>query len=262
MFPPFKSPSEFYPGLIIWCLDPYEVAAGPTFPIDPSRGKRDLRPCLVVAVNTGERLIQVARFCETQPLDTSLWVRVDTEPVITWKNPDAWIWVGPPATLRMVFDRAKVMQAHRDTSYTTPPVCTQNLDAYWNHRRRFLVSNGTSALLTMGQHGLGNISYPSESSSSDSSRSPAIAPFPASSSSSFVSSLVYPSRATSPVPRVLPWLPCARGPQVLPQHQYLTPVRYAYADLPGYTPAPPLYQRADPSRQSSPRHRNNSPSST
>ncbi|KAF7295776.1 hypothetical protein HMN09_01120400 [Mycena chlorophos] len=133
MFPPFSSVSEFYPGLIIWCIDPYELptSSGPTYQVDTS--KHDQRPCLVVAVNAQEALIQIARFSETVPFDPRQWVRIDTAPALTWKHADAWIWVGKPATVRIVLGKAKYMHPHKDTSYTNPPISTQNVDAYWTH---------------------------------------------------------------------------------------------------------------------------------
>ncbi|KAF7292699.1 hypothetical protein MIND_01168100 [Mycena indigotica] len=136
MFPPFTNASEFFPGLIIWCLDPYETINGPTFPVDVT--KRDQRPCLVLAVDVQAESLQIARLCETTPTNTREWVRINTAPIITWKNADAWIWVGAPATIRMTFYRTKIMHAHRDRTYITHPVSSQNIAAYWVHRRRFL----------------------------------------------------------------------------------------------------------------------------
>ncbi|KAJ7059688.1 hypothetical protein C8F01DRAFT_217760 [Mycena amicta] len=252
MFPPFTSFSEFYSGLSIWCIDPYEVTAGPAGPTFAlAIGKRDLRPCLVVAVNAEQRLIQVARFCETQPLDPRLWVRVDTAPLITWKNPEAWIWVGTPATLRMVLDRTKVMHAHRDMSYTTPPVCTQNLDAYWIHRTRFLANNGTTAS-TMGQY------EPQTPSLSPASSRPRhtfrFSPF------SPVSS-AYPSRAATPIQTVNPRLPRAGVPQ--DSAQYLAPPdRYPYAHAQASGPSPVDPRENEIQSQNSSRHHRNSPSAS
>ncbi|KAJ7059680.1 hypothetical protein C8F01DRAFT_1232090 [Mycena amicta] len=261
MFLPFTSPSEFYPGLIIWCtgIDPYEVTTGPTFALAPGKrdlrpGKRDLRPCLVVAVNTEQRLIHVARFCETQPLDTRFWVRIDTAPLITWKNPEAWIWVGPPATLRMVFDRAKVMHAHKDMSYTTPPVCTWNFDAYWIHRTRFLANNGTTA---------------STVEQSEQPQTPSLSPASSRSRPTFrfspfspVSS-AYPSRAATPIQTVNPWLPRAGVPQDSAQHQYLAPPdRYPYAHSQASAPSPVDPRENEIQSQSLSRHHRSTPSSS
>ncbi|KAF7312896.1 hypothetical protein MKEN_00974000 [Mycena kentingensis (nom. inval.)] len=136
-FPPFTHPSEFAPGLIIWCQDPYEVNSG-TGPTQGITKLGELRPCLVVAVNMQTRLIQVARLCETEPRDTTQWLRIDSTPAIAWKNPTAWIWIGEPAMLNMHFNKAKYMHPHKDTQYTTPAVCQQNFEAYSFHRRRFL----------------------------------------------------------------------------------------------------------------------------
>ncbi|KAJ7059663.1 hypothetical protein C8F01DRAFT_1232076 [Mycena amicta] len=254
MFPPFTSPSEFYPGLIIWCMDPYEFTAGPTRSVDPS--KRDQRPCLVVAVNAEQRLIQVARFCETQPIDTRLWVRVDTAPEIRWKHSDAWIWVGPPATLRMVFDRAKYMHAHRDTSYTTTPVCTQNIEAYWIHRRRFLANNGIRFIYWYVNNETYGTGTPSSSPAS--SRSPStMPPSPTFSPFSPLSS-AYPSRATTPIETVNPWLPRAGVPQ--DPAQYLAPDRSPYAHA--YTPSAVYPREGESQSQNSSRHHRSTPSSS
>ncbi|KAJ7854075.1 hypothetical protein B0H14DRAFT_3652148 [Mycena olivaceomarginata] len=114
MFQPFTHPSQFYPGLIVWC-DPNcrEIDASTLAPSDlyDRRKARDLRPCLVVSVDYPNNSFQVSRICATTPLDTRRWVRVDTAPAITWRraSSDAWIWIGTPPTVAMVFNDAKRM---------------------------------------------------------------------------------------------------------------------------------------------------------
>ncbi|KAJ6564683.1 hypothetical protein B0H19DRAFT_1374906 [Mycena capillaripes] len=141
MFQPFENVAQFYPGLILWC-DPgsYDMEATTLPPGTPFDRKktRELRPCLVVAVNQTTQMIQVARLCATVPTDARRWVRVDTAPPITWKLPDAWIWVGTPATVKMVLHNTKAMHPHKDVYYTTSPVAAANLQNYWIHRQNYL----------------------------------------------------------------------------------------------------------------------------
>lgn len=56
MFQPFENASQFYPGLILWC-DP---DASHTDMLTLKQA-RELRPCLVVAVNYVTQSVQVAR---------------------------------------------------------------------------------------------------------------------------------------------------------------------------------------------------------
>ncbi|KAJ7136401.1 hypothetical protein C8R43DRAFT_1110039 [Mycena crocata] len=140
MFQPFENSAQFYPGLIVWC-DPncYEMDVS-TLPPNTAYDRkkaRELRPCLVVAVNHTTQEIQVARLCATMPTDTRRWVRVDTPPAITWKLNDAWLWVGTPPTLAMVFNAPKTMHPHKDMYYNTPPVSAANLQNYWTHRHNY-----------------------------------------------------------------------------------------------------------------------------
>ncbi|KAJ7183881.1 hypothetical protein C8R46DRAFT_1027523 [Mycena filopes] len=143
MFQPFENASQFFPGLILWC-DPnsYDMEVStlpPNTPYDRKKA-RELRPCLVVAVNQTMHMVQVARLCATTPTDPRRWVRIDTAPTITWKLPDAWIWVGTPATVNMVLNNHKAMHPHKDTYFTTPPVSTTNLQHYWTHRQNYLAN--------------------------------------------------------------------------------------------------------------------------
>ncbi|KAJ7496302.1 hypothetical protein B0H11DRAFT_2000520, partial [Mycena galericulata] len=141
MFPPFENASQFYPGLIVWC-DPnsYDMEISTLAPntIFDRKKARDLRPCLVVAVNQISESIQVARLCATTPMDTRRWVRVDSIPPITWKLNNAWLWVGTPPTVAMVINNAKVMHPHKDNYYSTPPIAAANLQNYWVHRQNYL----------------------------------------------------------------------------------------------------------------------------
>ncbi|KAJ7895189.1 hypothetical protein B0H14DRAFT_660064 [Mycena olivaceomarginata] len=141
MFQPFDNVNQFYAGLILWC-DPhcYEMDVSTLAPnelYDPKKA-RELRPCLVVAVDHTTRSLQVARICATTPRDTRRWVRIDTPPAITWRLSDAWIWVGTPPTVAMVLNNAKVMHPHKHTHYTSSPVAAANLQNYWVHRQNYL----------------------------------------------------------------------------------------------------------------------------
>ncbi|KAF7295923.1 hypothetical protein HMN09_01136300 [Mycena chlorophos] len=241
MFPPFSSVSEFYPGLIIWCIDPYELptSSGPTYQVDTS--KHDQRPCLVVAVNAQEALIQIARFSETVPFDPRQWVRIDTAPALTWKHADAWIWVGKPATVRIVLGKAKYMHPHKDTSYTNPPISTQNVDAYWTHRKRFIAA--TSAVMP------------------DPHQSFKFSPFsPPPSSTSSSSGSPDPSRGPTPLPVPMLGLQSGYAAGTMHpdrrQHQQFTVSPYSPSPSPHpymhhnqvYTP-PPGFTQTNPERQ-------------
>ncbi|KAJ7827253.1 hypothetical protein B0H14DRAFT_3144676 [Mycena olivaceomarginata] len=143
MFQPFTHPSQFYPGLIVWC-DPNcrEIDASTLAPSDlyDRRKARDLRPCLVVSVDYPNNSFQVSRICATTPLDTRRWVRVDTAPAITWRraSSDAWIWIGTPPTVAMVFNDAKRMHPHKDTQFILNPIAAANVQNYWAHRTNYL----------------------------------------------------------------------------------------------------------------------------
>ncbi|KAJ7141611.1 hypothetical protein C8R46DRAFT_1318120 [Mycena filopes] len=168
MFQPFTSTTQFYPGLILWC-DPnsYEMDVSTLAPNElyDRKKARELRPCLVVAVNNAKLAIQVARICATTPTDTRRWVRVDSAPAITWRLSDAWIWVGTPATVDMVLNNPKVMHPHKDVQYTTDPVSSANLRNYWTHRQNYLSwrqMRGESS--TSGSHRRGGSSSHSHTS--------------------------------------------------------------------------------------------------
>ncbi|KAJ7806546.1 hypothetical protein B0H14DRAFT_2821835 [Mycena olivaceomarginata] len=120
MFNPFGGATDFYPGLIIWC-DPacYEAdtaAGSPSSKLGPHdyRKSRDLRPCLVISVNYDNQTFQGARLSATTPDDPSQWVKIDSPPPITWKLNGAFIWVGRPPTIAMVFDNPRVMHRKFD----------------------------------------------------------------------------------------------------------------------------------------------------
>ncbi|KAJ7698337.1 hypothetical protein B0H17DRAFT_1196914 [Mycena rosella] len=145
MFPPFESAAQFFPGLVLWC-DPncYEMDMS-TLPPNTTYDRkkaRELRPCVVVAVNNATQSLQVARLCATTPNDTRRWVRVDSPPALTWKLNDAWIWVGTPPIVAMVFNNHKAMHPHKDTYYSSPPVATANVQNYWIHRQNYLMRGG------------------------------------------------------------------------------------------------------------------------
>ncbi|KAJ7035915.1 hypothetical protein C8F04DRAFT_498786 [Mycena alexandri] len=141
MFQPFTHINQFYPGLILWC-DPnsYEMDVSTLAPNElyDRKKARELRPCLVVAVNNSKQCFQVARICATTPTDTRRWVRIDSPPAITWRLSDAWIWVGTPATVAMELNNAKVMHPHKDVQYTSNPIASTNLQNYWVHRQNYL----------------------------------------------------------------------------------------------------------------------------
>ncbi|KAJ7613653.1 hypothetical protein DFH06DRAFT_144801 [Mycena polygramma] len=141
MFPPFTSPNQFYPGLIVWC-DPncYEMDVSTLAPNElyDRKKARQLHPCLVVAVDYNNNSLQVARICATTPTDTRRWVRVDSPPGITWRLSEAWIWVGTPPTVAMILNNGKAMHPHKDTKYTSSPVAAANLQNYWVHRQNYI----------------------------------------------------------------------------------------------------------------------------
>ncbi|KAJ7827261.1 hypothetical protein B0H14DRAFT_2595415 [Mycena olivaceomarginata] len=143
MFQPFTHPCQFYPGLIVWC-DPNcrEIDVSTLAPSDlyDRRKARDLRPCLVVSVDYSNSSFRVSRICATTPLDTRRWVRVDTAPAITWRraSSDAWIWIGTPPTVPMVFNDAKRMHPHKDTQFILNPIAAANWQNYWVHRTNYL----------------------------------------------------------------------------------------------------------------------------
>ncbi|KAJ7623884.1 hypothetical protein DFH06DRAFT_1230548 [Mycena polygramma] len=148
MFEPFTNVSQFYPGLILWCdLNSYDMEATTLPPNTMFDRKRahELRPCLVVAVNQETQQLQLARLCATVPTDTRRWVRVDSPPAITWKLPDAWIWVGTPATVDMVLNHSKVMHPHKDAQYITPAVAAANVRNYWVHRKNYMKPGPSAA---------------------------------------------------------------------------------------------------------------------
>ncbi|KAK7008205.1 hypothetical protein R3P38DRAFT_3023914 [Favolaschia claudopus] len=159
MFQPFERFSQFYPGLILWC-DPHSAementATPPNTPYDrKNQNQPTLRPCLVVAVNEEERLIRVARFCANQPHDTRQWVPIETPPSLVWR-PQAWIWVGSPATVRMILNDAKTMHPHKDTAYLTPDIAQTNYRNYCVHRQNFLNIVGSASSSQHAPHGVG-----------------------------------------------------------------------------------------------------------
>ncbi|KAJ7154908.1 hypothetical protein C8R43DRAFT_1126293 [Mycena crocata] len=159
MFQPFDNTAQFYPGLILWC-DPnsYEMEISTLAPneVYDRKKAKELRPCLVVAVNHTTQSFQVARICATTPTDTRRWVRMDSTPTITWRLTDAWIWVGTPPTVAMVLNNPKVMHPHKDTKYTTNPVAATNLQNYWVHRQNYLSWREMSAQSSPGGHHQGS----------------------------------------------------------------------------------------------------------
>ncbi|KAJ7776016.1 hypothetical protein DFH07DRAFT_766958 [Mycena maculata] len=178
MFQPFVTASQFYAGLIVWCdSNCYEqdiTTLAPDEPYDRKKA-RELRPCLVVDVNYPTQSFQVARICATKPTDTRKWVRVDSLPALTWRIPDAWIWVGTPPTVTMVFNNPKVMHPHKDTTYTMGPIASANLQNYWIHRQNYInarqMGGGATATtqqgrgLSTGMTSHGNPYYTPQSSS-------------------------------------------------------------------------------------------------
>ncbi|KAF8186045.1 hypothetical protein K438DRAFT_1973418 [Mycena galopus ATCC 62051] len=139
MFQPFDNPSQFYPGLIVWCdTNSREIDVSTLAPTDlyDRRKAREPRPCLVVA-----------------PLDTHKWVRVDTAPAITWRNTnsDAWIWVGTPPTLAMVFNEARIMHPHKEKQFISNPIAASNVQNYWVHRENYLRRSQTQSAQPSGQ---------------------------------------------------------------------------------------------------------------
>ncbi|KAF7344370.1 hypothetical protein MSAN_01918000 [Mycena sanguinolenta] len=134
MFAPFTDATDFYPGLIVWC-DPACYESDLWQPGPREKKSRELRPCLIISVNYNTRTFQGARLSATTPADPSQWAKIDSPPVITWKLNNAFIWVGTPPTISMIFDDVKVMHPHKDPYYSTHPVSTANLQNYWMHRQ-------------------------------------------------------------------------------------------------------------------------------
>ncbi|KAK7007687.1 hypothetical protein R3P38DRAFT_1661216 [Favolaschia claudopus] len=141
MFQPFDNYNQFYAGLILWC-DPncheMDTSTLTQEELHDRKKARELKPCLVVAVNHTTRQIQVARICATTPTDTQRWVRIDSSPPITWRISDAWIWVGTPPTVPMTLQNHKVMHPHKHTQYTGGDIAAANLQNYWVHRQNYL----------------------------------------------------------------------------------------------------------------------------
>ncbi|CAK5267092.1 unnamed protein product, partial [Mycena citricolor] len=61
---------------------------------------------------------------------------------ITWKVPDAWIWVGTPAVIPMVLHKPRVMHPHQDPYYNGPAFARANLQSYSMHRQNYLENCG------------------------------------------------------------------------------------------------------------------------
>nr|GAT57146.1 predicted protein [Mycena chlorophos] len=138
---PFTDFTQFYPGLILWC-DPSsydaEISTLPPGEEYDRRTPRAPKPCLVVAVDHTQAMLQIARISASTPTDTRKWVRLDSAPSFTWRVPDGWIWVGKPGTTKMTLNDARVMHPHKDPTYSTDPIATANLQSYWTHRQNYL----------------------------------------------------------------------------------------------------------------------------
>ncbi|KAJ7048043.1 hypothetical protein C8F01DRAFT_1198350, partial [Mycena amicta] len=208
MFKPFESVSEFYPGLFLWC-DPHCFgrticstlwnAAG-----DRKLSSRDLRPCLVVDLDTVNLTFTAAPLSATKPPGPQCegWIRIDNPPLLTWKLNDAWLWVGTPPVISMIFQEAKIMHrestsppshtpswssnlllwppANKDVYYSVAPVSTTNLNHYWTHRTAYIERTRCQGMDSIFAH-----RYRVRSSSSTPTSSPALS---SASSSSFASS--------------------------------------------------------------------------
>ncbi|KAJ7064280.1 hypothetical protein C8F01DRAFT_1229708, partial [Mycena amicta] len=72
------------------------------------------------------------------PTDTRKWIRIDSPPVLTWRFPNAWIWVGKPGQTKMILNDSRVMHAHIDPAYSADPIATRNLQSYWTHRQNHI----------------------------------------------------------------------------------------------------------------------------
>ncbi|KAJ7869520.1 hypothetical protein B0H13DRAFT_2063112 [Mycena leptocephala] len=166
MFQPFVNAAQFYPGLILWC-DPNcrEMDVSTLAPSDlyDRKKARELRPCLVVAVDYTNNSFQVSRICAKTPRDTRQWVRVDTAPPIAWRLSDAWIWVGTPPTIAMVFNNSKIMHPHKDMDFSLNPIAASNLQNYWVHRQNYLNGQMHAHSLPSSSHSpaaAGHTTYP------------------------------------------------------------------------------------------------------
>nr|GAT58091.1 predicted protein [Mycena chlorophos] len=141
MFPPFQNVTEFYPGLFLWC-DPLCFGRSLASALwqageKPSFRSRDLRPCLVISVDTSNWTFTAAPLSATEPADRDGWIRIDTYPVLTWKLNNAWLWVGPPPVIAMSFNQPKFMHPNKDVYYSAEPILSTNLKHYWVHRHTY-----------------------------------------------------------------------------------------------------------------------------
>ncbi|KAF7329998.1 hypothetical protein MKEN_00263800 [Mycena kentingensis (nom. inval.)] len=176
MFVPFQTLNDFYPGLFLW-TDPTlygrTVASALGAAGDRRLTSRDLRPCLVVGVDTANLTFTAAPLSATRPCNTEGWVRIDdVTPCITWKLNDAWIWVGTPPTLSMVFYEPKIMHPNKDMYYSVDPIASANLKSYWIQRKAYRRQSPTKGMESYSSYSTPT-SSPSRSSASSSSPSSA-----------------------------------------------------------------------------------------
>ncbi|KAF7330008.1 hypothetical protein MKEN_00264800 [Mycena kentingensis (nom. inval.)] len=176
MFVPFQTLNDFYPGLFLW-TDPTlygrTVASALGAAGDRRLTSRDLRPCLVVGVDTANLTFTAAPLSATRPCNTEGWVRIDdVTPCITWKLNDAWIWVGTPPTLSMVFYEPKIMHPNKDMYYSVDPIASANLKSYWIQRKAYRRQSPTKGMESYSSYSTPT-SSPSRSSASSSSPPPA-----------------------------------------------------------------------------------------
>ncbi|KAJ7073043.1 hypothetical protein C8F01DRAFT_1300948 [Mycena amicta] len=165
MFQPFRDVNEFYPGLILWCnarsreIEHASLAAGE---VCDSKRARELKPHMVVDVDYANEAILVARLCAGTPANTRRWSRIDASPPITWAVPNAWIWVGAPASVGIVLNNTRAMHPHQQAVYSTPPISTANIQSYRIRRQIYQDTNPISS--TVPSPSGGQLAYPSTSS--------------------------------------------------------------------------------------------------
>ncbi|CAK5278710.1 unnamed protein product [Mycena citricolor] len=145
MFPGIQSIHEICPGIILRCdclssemdktiLSPEEWHARWA---SGTRPTADPKPCLVIEVDYDAEFVKVARLCDAAPRDCRKWVRIDSAPEIEWCHPYSWIWVGSPATMRLVKNRSRIMHINQDPRFNQDPISSRNLRHYLVHRENY-----------------------------------------------------------------------------------------------------------------------------
>ncbi|KAJ7624594.1 hypothetical protein FB45DRAFT_1030728 [Roridomyces roridus] len=156
IFKPFEDSSQFYPGLVVWC-DPNCPDMDITLPQPASDHHqsstigRELKPCLVVSVDRAAQTFRVAHISAQKPIDTRQWVQVGSNPRMKWRMKNAWMWVGEPPSVAMIFNDLRAQHPHMDEAYNNDALSTSNLSNYWVHRQNHILAQQTSAAAAAGK---------------------------------------------------------------------------------------------------------------